>query len=96
MPPTPTPAMFSRSLGGVNPLPSTWRGTIVKAAPVAAALVRNARREIVFFACLDPCLRFRLRDIRIVPSFRSPVLATIVFASRRDIELSFRSVATRI
>ena len=38
MPPMPTQAMFSRSLGGVKPLPSTCRGTMVMPAPVIAAV----------------------------------------------------------
>src|ERR1700756_3157039 len=49
MPPTPTPAMFSVSLGGVNPRPRTCRGTMAHAAPPAATSVRNVRREISFF-----------------------------------------------
>src|SRR5262245_15242197 len=47
MPPTPTPAMFNRSLGAVKPWPRTWRGTIVKAAVEAATLVTKSRREII-------------------------------------------------
>src|SRR6266581_3509558 len=50
MPPTPMPAMFSVSLGGVNPRPRTRRGTMANAAPLAATLVRNLRREISFFS----------------------------------------------
>src|SRR5271170_1651867 len=46
MPPTPTPATLSLSLGGTKPRPSTCRGTMVTAAAVVAALVRNERREI--------------------------------------------------
>src|ERR1700704_2188042 len=49
MPPTPTPAMFSLSLGGVKPRPRTCRGTMAHAAPPAATFPRNARREISFF-----------------------------------------------
>src|ERR1700732_234287 len=45
MPPTPTPAMLSLSLGGTKPRPSTWRGTMVTAAALAA-FARNLRREI--------------------------------------------------
>src|SRR5271154_6172365 len=48
MPPTPTPAMFSVSLGGTKPRPSTYLGTIVTAAAVVAALGRNERGEIGF------------------------------------------------
>src|SRR4029077_12989433 len=44
-PPTPTAATFSVSLGAAKPLPSTCRGTIVKPAPVSAAVVTNRRRE---------------------------------------------------
>ena len=47
MPPTPTPAMFSRSLGAVKPRPSTCRGTMVTAAVVAATFVTNSRLEII-------------------------------------------------
>src|SRR5271155_3775681 len=50
MPPTPTPAMFSMSLGGTKPRPSTCRGTIMAAAALVAVVARNARREIVSFA----------------------------------------------
>src|SRR6267142_4490475 len=46
IPPMPTQAMLRRSLGGVNPLPRTCRGTMENAAPVAAAVWRNLRREI--------------------------------------------------
>src|SRR2546425_5468905 len=49
MPPTPTPAMFNVSLGGVNPRPRTCLGTMAHAAPPAATLVRKVRREISFF-----------------------------------------------
>src|SRR5438094_9760291 len=49
MPPTPTPAMFSVSLGGVNPRPRTCLGTMAHAAPPAATSVRNLRRDISFF-----------------------------------------------
>ncbi len=41
-PPTPMPAMFSFSLGGVSPLPaSTWRGTMVQAAAAVPATPRK-------------------------------------------------------
>src|SRR5712692_1731254 len=50
MPPTPTPATFSLSLGGVNPRPSTCLGTMENAAPLAATFVRNLRRVISFFS----------------------------------------------
>src|SRR5688572_23491213 len=46
-PPTPTPAMLSRSLGATNPLPRTCRGTIVTAAVVAATFATNLRLEII-------------------------------------------------
>src|SRR5712691_825451 len=49
MPPTPTPATFNVSLGGVNPRPRTCLGTMAHAAPPAATLVRKVRREISFF-----------------------------------------------
>src|SRR6267378_3156273 len=49
MPPTPTAAMLSVSLGGVNPRPRTCLGTMAHAAPPAATLVRKVRREISFF-----------------------------------------------
>jgi len=38
-----TPAMLSLSLGAVCPRPSTCRGTMVSAAPVAAAVVMKSR-----------------------------------------------------
>src|SRR5580704_8527620 len=47
MPPTPTPATFRRSLGGVYPRPRTWRGAIVKAAAAVAVFAINERRETV-------------------------------------------------
>src|ERR1700741_335448 len=53
MPPTPTPATFSVSLGGVNPRPRTRLGTMAHAAPPAATFVRNARREISFFLLMS-------------------------------------------
>src|SRR5690242_6221954 len=49
MPPTPTEAMLSVSLGGVMPRPRTFLGTMVSAALPAATLVRKVRREISFF-----------------------------------------------
>src|ERR1700676_3358460 len=62
MPPTPTPAIFSMSLGGVKPRPKTCRGTMVKALPVVAApetaaaapVVRNLRRDRSVFALIGP------------------------------------------
>src|SRR6266702_8192476 len=45
MPPMPTQAMFSRSLGGVKPRPSTCLGTMAIAAPVAAAVSMNSLRD---------------------------------------------------
>src|SRR3981081_4964756 len=61
MPPTPTPAMFNVSLGGVNPRPRTCLGTMAHAAPPAATLVRNTRREISFFLLMgiSPGLHYR-------------------------------------
>src|SRR4029434_5621306 len=44
IPPTPTPATLSKSLGGVNPRPRTCLGTIASPAPAAAA-VTNLRLE---------------------------------------------------
>ena len=37
LPPAPMAAMFSLSLGAGIPRPRTWRGTIIKPAPAAAA-----------------------------------------------------------
>src|SRR6516164_5784744 len=51
IPPTPTHAMFRTSLGGVNPRPSTCRGTMVKAALLAATLDRKLRR-VISFSCV--------------------------------------------
>ena len=46
IPPTPIPATFTRSLGGVCPTPpSTCRDTMVKPNAVAAVADRNFRRE---------------------------------------------------
>src|SRR6202022_1172168 len=55
MPPTPIPAMLSRSLGGTKPRPSTWRGTIVSAA-VAAACEINFRRGIALGSVMGSSL----------------------------------------
>src|SRR5260370_2255139 len=49
MPPMPAPAMLSMSLGGINPRPRTCRGTMAKAAPLAATLLKNLRRDRSFF-----------------------------------------------
>src|SRR6478735_6311112 len=46
-PPTPTPAMLRRSLGGTKPRPRTCRGTIVTAAVVAATFATKSRLEII-------------------------------------------------
>src|SRR6476659_9227314 len=46
MPPMPTVATLRVSLGAWKPRPSTWRGTIVRPAPVAATVVTNFRREM--------------------------------------------------
>src|SRR5688572_19678004 len=43
MPPMPTVAMFTVSLGAWNPRPSTCRGTMVRAAPAPAAVLTNFR-----------------------------------------------------
>src|SRR6266446_5655205 len=53
MPPTPTAAMFSVSLGGGTPRPRTWLGTMAQAAPPAATLARNVRREISFLLLMS-------------------------------------------
>src|SRR6266545_5977702 len=45
MPPTPTPAMLSVSLGAVNPRPRTCRGTIAKPAVGRPTLLTNFRRD---------------------------------------------------
>src|SRR5262245_32883599 len=52
MPPIPTVAILTVSLGAWNPLPSTWRGTIVRPAPVAATVVTNFRRVMPSFMIL--------------------------------------------
>ena len=47
MPPTPTPAMFSFSLGGGVSLPAkTCRGSMVTVAAAKAVLPKKARREV--------------------------------------------------
>src|SRR5712692_8516734 len=53
IPPMPTAAMFSMSLGGVNPRPRTLLGTMAHAAPPAATSVRKVRREIAFFLLMS-------------------------------------------
>src|SRR5215471_19509709 len=58
MPPMPTQAMLSRSLGGVKPRPSTCLGTIVRAAPVAAAVSMKCLRVTpAFFSSIPPPFR---------------------------------------
>src|SRR5262245_40799638 len=64
IPPTPTPATFSRSLGGVNPRPRTCLGTTASPAPAAAA-VTNLRldrpsRAVWFCAVIFYSLDVRL------------------------------------
>src|SRR5258707_12678568 len=66
IPPTPMPAILSLSLGGTNPRPKTWRGTMVRAA-VAAACERNFRRGIELFSvmgslCGEESNTTRVRD----------------------------------
>src|ERR1700690_1075116 len=46
MPPTPTQAMLSRSLGGTKPRPRTCLGTIVSAAPAMVAFSIKLRLDI--------------------------------------------------
>src|SRR5215218_7043514 len=46
MPPNPTVAMFTVSLGAWNPRPRTWRGRIVTPAPAAVVVLRNLRLEM--------------------------------------------------
>src|SRR5260370_41657565 len=53
MPPTPTAAMLSVSLGGGNPRPRTVLGIMAQAAPPAATSVRKVRREIAFFLLMS-------------------------------------------
>src|SRR5260370_28841536 len=62
MQPTPTPATFRVSLGGVNPRPRTCRGTMAHAAPPAATSVRKVRREISFFLLMrwSPRLHYQV------------------------------------
>src|SRR4051812_18348379 len=49
MPPTPTAAMLTRSLGAMwRGPPRTWRGRIVSAA-AAVAWPRNKRRELMIY-----------------------------------------------
>src|SRR4051794_6982008 len=45
IPPTPTPAMLSVSLGAVKPRPSTRRGTMAKPAVPALTFFRKVRRD---------------------------------------------------
>src|SRR5215472_18273984 len=90
MPPIPTPAMFSRSLGGVKPRPSTWRGTNAAAAPLAAAVLRNLRR-VSRFPWLSPFAWFLLSF------FSSLIFALIVspiFFSAETLSLDSRCLAT--
>src|SRR5260370_38746132 len=63
IPPTPTAAMFSVSLGGVNPRPRTLLGTMAHAAPPAAALARKTRREISLFLLMSISPRLHYRAV---------------------------------
>ena len=63
IPPTPTAAMFRRSLGGVKPLPSTCRGTMVSPAPVIAAVSMKCRRDTPLFLSSIPPPFARGHDI---------------------------------
>src|SRR5215472_4079514 len=90
MPPTPTPAMFSRSLGGVKPRPSTWRGTKAAAAPLAAAVLRNLRR-VRRFPWLPSFAWFLLFFFS---SFISAGIASPMFFSADTLSLDSRCLAT--
>jgi hypothetical protein len=90
MPPTPTPAMFSRSLGGVKPRPSTWRGTNAAAALPAAAVLRNLRR-VSPFSSLPPFAWFLLC---LFSSFISSLIISPVSLSAETLSLDSRSLAT--
>src|SRR5438876_1596394 len=63
MPPTPTPAMFSVSLGGVKPRPSTWRGTIANPAVPADTFLKNVRRDTP-----SPCFAMDAPPMLILPA----------------------------
>ena len=52
LPPQPMHAMLSVSEGALKPRPSTWRGTMVKAAP-AATLPTKVRRVMRFLAMVS-------------------------------------------
>src|SRR5258708_39615766 len=84
IPPTPTAAMFSMSLGGVNPRPRTLLGTMAQAAPPAATSVRKVRREIGLFlpTSRDPREHF----FAVVKLFRLDVLE---FARKTDVHFQF-------
>src|SRR5216684_1131488 len=73
IPPTPTAAMFSVSLGGVNPRPRTLLGTMAHAAPPAATSVRKVRREIAFFLLMSRSPREHYHAV--VAALRRQVLA---------------------
>ena len=90
MPPTPTPAMFNRSLGGVKPRPSTWRGTNAAAAPLAAAVLRNLRR-VSRFSSLPP---FGWSLLCLFSSFISSLIISPVSLSAETLSLDSRSLAT--
>src|SRR4029077_898640 len=61
LPPTPTPAMLSLSLGGTKPRPRTWRGTIVRAA-AAPACDRNSLRGIALFLVINSSSLVRQKE----------------------------------
>jgi hypothetical protein len=70
MPPTPTPAIFSFSLGALNPAPpSTCRGTIVN-APNAAAPARKSRRVGVVIDLLQDVAKKYKVELRVGHQFK--------------------------
>src|SRR5687767_1960858 len=81
MPPNPTVAMFTVSLGAWKPRPSTCRGTMVKPAPAAAVVVRNVRLEMSLME--SPRAQLRRAEEREQPANFLRGRATPVF---RDLE----------
>src|SRR6266545_4153312 len=68
MPPTPTPAMFNRSLGAVNPRPRTFLGTMASPAPLAI-VATNLRLDTPAGAGASFCLVLLRAVIVSPPSF---------------------------
>src|SRR5262245_41508649 len=82
MPPMPTQAMLSRSLGGVKPRPSTCRGTMTIPAPVIAAVSMKWRRDtpsVLISSVMTPPLRVVMIYLPRMPRLTRREWSAIVF-----------------